>query len=754
MILTKHQYNEIQKEAVNKAIVYTKQTGQITSPYPYLYELLSVYDNVKFAEGIAQSVTFDNGEVFIPSISMKQMERLASEVGENRVLLNGLSGDFIPTNFSCMTLQTEVPDSMDYETHISIRKVQEKVGGNLNEYLAGKINYTQAQLCKALGAEQIEAAALAIYNIEEKGQGIIVGDQTGIGKGRTAATVLKYAIEQGKTPIFVTQSPNLFSDIYRDFFNIGADDALPIDHPNWSDFKNPVYKRIRPFIINAKAKETHIQDQNGNIIYQALDLPKQMAILKSGKLPPEYDIVLFTYPQINSEKRDVKRKFTLNAAKNSIMVLDESHTAGGASNPKNDSGLSNTGDHILNMINESAGCMFLSATFAKKAANMPIYAAKTCISDAGLDNAGMVDAFARGGVALQEVVASQLVGEGQMIRRQRNFDDIQVKYIDLEDKEAEHRAISDNITGIVRDMIKFQADYVFDTVAGMDNLLKEENAEVQTTKGTNEAGITNSPYFSRVFNIINQLLFSIKAASVADQAIKRLKEGYSVVIALANTMESFLKDYINEDGQKITEEDVINVDFTNVLMRGLRSIMSITIKDAWGKKEKRPLDVSELSQQGQAAYFSLIERIKANSSGITVSPIDVLHKKIEDAGFRILEVTGRDQQVNFIDPNKNKKHNLNGLGNPDSVDSATFLSKYKGVVFVKSQPVSGLGAISPDEIKSYPTKIKIEGEAQKEGFVLVTSPSDPTYRATSKLTAYSNTTFHNSTLKMVRKSAV
>ncbi len=52
----------------------------------------------------------------------------------------------------------------------------------------------------------------------------------------------------------------------------------------------------------------------------------------------------------------------------------------------------------------------------------------------------LVQAISGGGVALQEVLASQLVSEGQMLRRERSFEGVEVNYITLFEKEAEHSA--------------------------------------------------------------------------------------------------------------------------------------------------------------------------------------------------------------------------------------------------------------------------------------------------------------------------
>ena len=81
---------------------------------------------------------------------------------------------------------------------------------------------TKKNLYNALSADQIDAVALAIFNIDH-GIGMIIGDQTGTGKGRIAAAVLRYARKNGLKPIFFTEKPNLFTDIYRDVVDIGDD---------------------------------------------------------------------------------------------------------------------------------------------------------------------------------------------------------------------------------------------------------------------------------------------------------------------------------------------------------------------------------------------------------------------------------------------------------------------------------------------------------------------------------------------------
>lgn len=526
-----------------------------------------------------------------------------------------------PASDSCVVLDTVVPDSMGYETHAALQRIKDEVGGDIDEYVRQKLNYkTKTELCKSLSAEQIDAVAMAIYNIEERGQGMIIGDQTGIGKGRVAASIIRYAVEQGVQPIFITEKANLFSDIYRDLVAIGS-------------------QKLVPFIVNGRESKTDIKDEAGEVIHQALPASEQQVIFRDHKVPARYDFVVGTYSQFNSPEKKPEKPAFLNAiAEDTIVIMDEAH---------NSSGSSNVGAFMQAVLSKTRGVVFLSATFAKRPDNMPIYAMKTAISEANMTRDDLVEAITKGGVALQEVLASQLVAEGQMLRRERSFEGVEVNYITLSEKEEEHKAIADNITEILRDIIAFQSGHVDEVVEQLDDIAVAEGKQVEIREGTSQAGVDNLPYFSKVFNVINQMLFSIKAESVAERAISRLKEGKKPVIAFASTMGSFIEQMETDSGVPVTDGDTINADFSEVLQRGLDGILRYTETDVDGGKIYKKFDITEFSPEAQAEYLRILKNIKEISTGITISPIDVVIQKIKSAGYTVAEVTGRKYELQF-----------------------------------------------------------------------------------------------------------
>ncbi|GGA89899.1 JAB domain-containing protein [Puia dinghuensis] len=531
-----------------------------------------------------------------------------NEVGE-------LGAPYEPASRACVVLHTQVPDSMAFETQIAVQQIRQEVGDDMDNFVRHRLGYqTKAALCRALSAEQIDAVAMAIYNIEARGQGMIIGDQTGIGKGRVAAAMIRYGVMQGLKPVFLTEKANLFSDIYRDLSAIGSG-------------------HLRPFIVNSRESKTDIKDEDGNVVYQAPAITEQQAVFDAREVPAKYDFVVGTYSQFNSaEKKPVKPHFLLAIAEGNIFILDEAHNA---------SGSSNTGEFLQGVVARTRGVVFLSATFAKRPDNMPIYAMKTAISDCNMSRDELVEAIKRGGVALQEVLSAQLVAEGQMIRRERSFEGVEVNYITLEEKAPEHKAIADNITAILRDIIAFQADYVDKEVEQLDKIAVAEGKEVGVREGTSQAGVDNQPYFSKVFQVINQMLFSLKAEAVAEKALQRLQEGKKPVIAFASTMGSFIETMENEQGIAVSEGDTINADFSEVLRRGLEGVLRYTERDVDGHPIYKHFDISDLSPAAQAEYQRILENIDAVSTGITISPIDVIIKRIEQAGYSVAEVTGR-----------------------------------------------------------------------------------------------------------------
>ena len=228
--------------------------------------------------------------------------------------ISGLGIAYTPAASAVQVLNTVVPDSMGEEMHNALANLKKSVN-DVSGFVAERLQFSRAELADRLAAEQVDAVALAIYNIEARNQGFIIGDQTGVGKGRVAAAMIRYAIVQKHTPVFITEKPNLFTDFYRDLNDIGCSD-------------------YRPFIVNAKESKSIIKDQQGATLYEPDDAKTQQNIindvLSGKKLPPQYDFVMATYSQFSDKEISIKKQFLLKIAEGNVFVLDEAHNAGGS----------------------------------------------------------------------------------------------------------------------------------------------------------------------------------------------------------------------------------------------------------------------------------------------------------------------------------------------------------------------------------------------------------------------------------------
>lgn len=157
------------------------------------------------------------------------------------------------------------------------------------------------------------------------------------------------------------------------------------------------------------------------------------------------------------------------------------------------------------------GVTFLSATFAKRADNMPIYAMKTDLSKSGISPQDMIEAISQGGVTLQEIMSKQLVQSGQMIRRERSFQGVTIDWMPVsEEEDAVQRKQFDEVSSIFSDIRAFQKDYITPIVEGVSEELSEQGGYSDLQQGTAELGVTNTPFASKMYNLVNQLLFSLK----------------------------------------------------------------------------------------------------------------------------------------------------------------------------------------------------------------------------------------------------
>ena len=568
--------------------------------------------------------------------SRRQLQRLDQPV-------RGLSTEkvtYSPKSENPFTLKAVMPADQQEAVNKNLEKL-----GDADQFLVDELGYNDKDdLYSHLAAEQVDSVALALQQAK-KGNAFIIGDQTGIGKGRQAASFVRYAIKNGQIPVYFTKTPELLSDVYRDLKDVGSPD-------------------LRPFILGDKTR-ANVTDSEGNIVYKVPSDKERDLVLdyieKNGKLPDGYDYILTTYSQVGNgvyefdengarKERKLAKGKTFGAAAlsgqrrrdaieklmgNAYLILDESHTAGGNSGQ---------GNYFQHIIQKAKNVTFFSATFAKRPDNMPIYALRTAMNEGGMKSSDLIDAVKRGGATLQEIMSQTLTQCGQMIRRERDMTGVTIdwKAIDDPGRVQEQREQYDSIIGLFNDIINFQKKYVSSYVDERNDELAAIQSTMGIKKGTAALGIKNQPFASKAFNTVQQVLLSLKAKSAAERAIDYLKQGMKPVIALSNTNES------QTDKIKLGEE-MDAPDLGTSLKKGLEGTLRYTQKDAKDNSESGYIKLSDLGDEAVEAYHELEKKIEQTSTGLSLSPIDVIKNELQKAGYKVGELTGRQTEFVYND---------------------------------------------------------------------------------------------------------
>lgn len=261
---------------------------------------------------------------------------------------------------------TLIPANMATAAQIALDKLEAAVG-NVDEFVQQRMGYaSKEELWQYLYAEQIDANALAFWQ-RDKSKVFLNGDQTGNGKGRFCASQIVDAMNQGYTPIFVTQKPTLYVSMLADLQDIGkggvkvfaTDSNLRLTLPDGSKLRT------------------------GNPAEQQEDMQR---LMQQGM--GNYDAVFTTYSQlqtIESGKEPFWREFLRDLAPRSIFIFDEAHEAGGSTGEQgwvSSSAAPNRAEFARELIDRSAGAVFASATAIKDPAVIVLYARRSdAVSD-------------------------------------------------------------------------------------------------------------------------------------------------------------------------------------------------------------------------------------------------------------------------------------------------------------------------------------------------------------------------------------
>ena len=545
---------------------------------------------------------------------------------------------------------------------------------NLDRDIITKGVLSDAQLEAVMYAGQAHETVLP--NGDRKG--FLIGDGTGVGKGREISGIILDNFNSGRTKaVWVSVSSGLVNDARRDWVDLGGKESDVID------------------FSKEKSKKGGIGRFDKGIMFVSYDT------LKSGKKGGETnaDIIADWFG----------KDF------DGVIVFDEAHKAGnliaektgrGSKKPSQNAIKANDFQNSL----KNARVVYASATIADKVSGLAFVSRLGLWGDgtqfSGVDD--FVGKIGGSGMAAMELVARDMKATGAYISRNLSYDGVGYERL-------EHTLTKDQI-------------YMYDTMSeGWQVVMQDVDKAMRITG--NKSKNADSQLWSSMMRFYDQVLVSMSMPSVISDIEKQLSDGKACVVQVVNTQEAAQERAVEKmraDGS----EDYDNLDITprQILEQYLLNSFPVEQYEKYidenGNEQSRVARDSKgqpiINKEAVAMRDALLERIKDIS--IPEGPIDML---INHFGKdRVAEVSGRDRRfVNVTDENGNIKRvedvrgdgAKNGSRAANDAEAKAFQNGEKDILIFSAQ-AGGTGY-------SYHADKRAKNSRQRVGYILQTAPN-------------------------------
>lgn len=585
---------------------------------------------------------------------------------------------------------TMIPVAFEGATSMALDRVRrdfEPLGG-VDAVVSYSLRKSIAEIGGILTAEQVDAVALRIH-AAFRDRGMLIADQTGVGKGRTLAAVgmgelggLSLFIEnmkkkaqadsapeaqpsldagqvaaevqpdqgenstpsdQGETGepeappsgrkriLYFTDSGAInIPDVMRDFVGIGL---KPVDVQSQGCFEGETKVA---FLSNNSVFEVMRTDPETGIEIEdkivSLKSPVKNRVMREGIWPEGADIVVTTYSTFNFREGDAKEAFLDALDEDTFVIFDESHIA---LNPK-----SNIGRNVRRIIRQAgpSNVCFGTATFARSSHGLDLYSPLLPTTvDAGV----FADIEAGGEVAL-ESFSTMLAKDGVMIRRDHDHSGVEFKMTIPNDEEIEgYRQVQDLMAPIYNTFI--ENSVLIGTHVGRASALMQQQAiargmSVEDARAmTNELNQYSVSPGSPISALSSLTIAALRVDLMAKAVIQELEEGRKPQIIFESTNEALLKDLCRDEEGKFSQELFDAVEGLTLRDQMHRIHERIYMVKVHGERQ----DTRLLYPEVQAAFEVARDLINQMPANMPVSPIDALIDRIEAEGHSVGEISGR-----------------------------------------------------------------------------------------------------------------
>lgn len=602
--------------------------------------------------------------------SAKQYHKAALDSSED----NGTYATYTPEKLNIKGAKPHPTKLVESSAMSSVHAPDLHYVPNLDRDIITNSVLSDAQLEAVMYAGQAHETVLPNGNRK----GFLIGDGTGVGKGREISGIILDNFNSGRTKaVWVSVSSGLVNDARRDWVDLGGKESDIID------------------FSKEKGKKGGIGRFDKGIMFVSYDT------LKSGKKGGETnaDIIADWFG----------KDF------DGVIVFDEAHKAGnliaektgrGSKKPSQNAIKANDFQNSL----KNARVVYASATIADKVSGLAFVSRLGLWGDgtqfSGVDD--FVGKIGGSGMAAMELVARDMKATGAYISRNLSYDGVGYERL-------EHTLTKDQI-------------YMYDTMSeGWQVVMQDVDKAMRITG--NKSKNADSQLWSSMMRFYDQVLVSMSMPSVISDIEKQLADGKACVVQVVNTQEAAQERAVEKmraDGS----EDYDNLDITprQILEQYLLNSFPVEQYEKYvdenGNEQSRVVRDSKgqpiINKEAVAMRDALLERIKDIS--IPEGPIDML---INHFGKdRVAEVSGRDRRfVNVTDENGNIKRvedvrgdgEKNGSRAANDAEAKAFQDGEKDILIFSAQ-AGGTGY-------SYHADKRAKNSRQRVGYILQTAPN-------------------------------
>ncbi|MCW3782977.1 strawberry notch C-terminal domain-containing protein [Defluviimonas salinarum] len=522
---------------------------------------------------------------------------------------------------------TMIPVALEGATTKALDRVRRDMDdrGGVDAVVASALGQSLDGLGDILTAEQVDTVAMRL-NARDRGRGFLLGDQTGVGKGRSLAAMTREHIraDAGNRVLYFTESAQInIPDVCRDLKDVGA----------WPEI------RVLFLTSGSHMTDVTIDPVTGLEISREIVSPPasvRKAIFNGEAWPEDYNVVITTYSQFRSKEDDPSSIWLANALDaRTLLVLDEAHNA---LNPNSQQGR-NIRAAIAQVGPENV--IYGTATPSRDPSGMNLY--KPLLPQAGdgrLDE--LLDNMASGGEVAQEAFATMLAEDGVLLRRDHDLSNIEFR-VSLPDDERmlRYQEIMNRFSPAVELMIECSSqigEHLGRRQTAQYNALIARGLSAQAARArTNEMNQYSIALGSPLANLARITMNAIKIDQVVDVALQEIQEGRKPLITFHSTNVGLLQEMSRGADGKVSEE-------------AMRNAQGLTLKDQIRRIHEGMyrIKVDGETRDAREVYpdvartFEMIDRqIGEIPDNLPVSPVDALVERLEQNGVTVGEISGR-----------------------------------------------------------------------------------------------------------------